>query len=268
MKYSNIIGVSDVESGWVPSPGFILRRAALLDLIRHFPPGKGLEIGCGPGGMLYEFCRLGFDMTGVELSEKSQNIAKKILAEFNDIKMYTKLEEFSDSDFDYLFSFEVLEHIQDDQKALTCWSKRLRPGAKVVCSVPAHTSKWNITDQAAGHYRRYDYTDLHALLENSNIAVESITTCGWPLSWFLEKTRLSVKSKQLKREGVSRDSITRGDIIRTMESGVNRAAEAKLFWLYGNSILGQPAWRLVLLCQKLFYTTHYGISFIVVGSKK
>ncbi|MEL7157397.1 MAG: methyltransferase domain-containing protein, partial [Actinomycetota bacterium] len=56
-----------------------------------------------------------------------------------------------DTRFDYVMAFEVLEHITDDRAALEEWLRRLRPGGRVLFSVPAHQRKYGDADRAVGH---------------------------------------------------------------------------------------------------------------------
>ena len=267
MKYSNIIGVSAPEIGWVPSPGFILRRAAIMDVIKTFSKGKVVEMGCGPGGILYELGRMGYQCVGVELSDKSRNISKKLLAEFPNINMLDSVEEIQQSDFDYLFSFEVLEHIENNLEALNQWVGLLKKGGLVVLSVPAHKKKWNITDLMAGHFRRYDKKDVHGLVSSAGLEIMAIQTYGWPASWLLEKVRLWVKNRQIKIEGVDLKAVKLGDIELSKQSGVERKTESRLFKYYGNEVIGQPVFFLLTKIQKLFYKTNLGISYIVIARK-
>lgn len=265
MNYSSVIGVSAPESGWVPSPGFILRRAAILDHMAGFSAGRAIEVGCGPGGMLYEFSRMGYRCIGVELSDQSRSISRVLLSEYPDVQVLESVDLIQDNDFDYLFSFEVLEHIEDDLAALKRWVSLLKKGGMAVISVPAHKNKWNDTDVLAGHYRRYEREDVKALLTTAGLEIESITSCGWPLSWLLEKVRLWGKRKQYKNIDIGK--VETGNLELTMKSGVERDMEARFFKYYGNSFIGQPILYLLTRLQKLFYRTNLGISYIVVARK-
>jgi SAM-dependent methyltransferase len=267
MKYSNIIGVSAPEIGWVPSPGFILRRAAILDVVEGFDQGTVLEIGCGPGGILYELGRKGFQCVGVELADISRSISDKLLAEFSTISIVSSLDAVDQVDFDYLFSFEVLEHIRDDLEALKNWVARLRKGGVVVISVPAHTKKWNVTDIMAGHFRRYDRHDIQDLVAAADLEIIELRTCGWPASWLLEKVRLLVKKRQLKKAGIDPAQIETGDVELSKKSGFDRHTEGRLFRYYGSTYFGQPLFFVATKIQKLFYKTGLGISYVVVARK-
>lgn len=268
MKYSKVIGISAPEIGWVPSPGFILRRAAILEIVKKLIKGKVLEIGCGPGGILYELGRLDFQCTGVELSDKSRTISKKLLSEYPDVEMLKITDSIQRGVYDYLFSFEVLEHIKNDVEALSSWLEFLKDDGLVVLSVPAHRSKWNVTDLMAGHYRRYDRSDVENLLASTGLEIIKLETYGWPASWFLEKIRLYVKNYQLRKSGINVEMVEIGDVELTKQSGVERETESQFFKYYGSVLLGQPVFYLLTKFQKLFYKTNLGISYIVVAKKQ
>lgn len=267
MKYSKTIGVCAPEKGWVPSPGFILRRAALLEIFKSFEPANALEFGCGPGGMLYELKNMGYEVTGVELSEEARVLSNYLLQDFSDIQVLNTAEELKEESFDYVFAFEVLEHIKDDLSALKSWLSYLRSGGCVVVSVPAHQKRWNITDVTAGHFRRYEKDDIVELLVAAGVDVVSVQTYGWPVTWLLEKVRFIVEKIKVRKDGIEPNSITIGDVELSKKSGVERNTEAKMFWLYGNRYVGQPVCWALLKLQRIFYNTNLGISYIVVGKK-
>src|SRR6056297_1260018 len=149
------MGISAPELAWVPSPTYILRRAAVLDWLRDYPPGKVLEIGCGPGALLRDLADRGFSGTGVEVSEKARAIARQFLADNPEMRVVANLPEQNSGAYDYVLAFEVLEHIENDVAALNDWLAYLKPGGIAFLSVPAHRSRWNVTDLSAGHFRRY-----------------------------------------------------------------------------------------------------------------
>lgn len=267
MKYNKTMGVSAPEIGWVPSPSFVLRRAAIMDILKNMNKGKAIEIGCGPGGILYELGRMGFQCVGVELSGKSRDISKKILAKYPKINVIESTDNIQQQDFDYLFSFEVLEHIRNDVEALISWVRLLKKDGVVIISVPAHKEKWNVTDLMAGHYRRYDKEDIEKLVTSAGLKITKIQTCGWPISWVIEKIRLLVRSYQIKKSGVDLEKIEIGDVELSKQSGVERNTERRLFKYYGSKIIGVPLFFFLTKVQKLFYKTNLGISYIVVAKK-
>ena len=56
--------------------------------------------------------------------------------------------------------FDVLEHIEDDERFIEKLKRVLRPGGLVYLTVPAHQWLWSITDIDAGHFRRYSTRQL------------------------------------------------------------------------------------------------------------
>ena len=266
MHYTKMMGVAAPELEWLPSPTYVLRRAAILDWLQGYTPGKVLEMGCGPGALLHELARRGFHGVGVELSERSRTVAEQLVGGLAEIQIRDSLPTEEKGTFDYLFSFEVLEHIEDDVAALREWLEDLRPGGQVFISVPAHRSKWNVTDLFAGHFRRYDRDDLQALLDRAGLVPVRAGTYGWPVSRIIEALRVRSKEKELREQGIDPDAVAAGDAQLTKASGVDRQLVTRLYRVYG-SLPGRMFFRMASIMQKLFYRTSLGISFIVVARR-
>lgn len=62
--------------------------------------------------------------------------------------------------FDLIGLFDVLEHLPDDVKALKEIRKALKPGGKLILTVPASMKLWSYVDEVAGHYIRYSSKTL------------------------------------------------------------------------------------------------------------
>jgi SAM-dependent methyltransferase len=266
MHYTRLMGVAAPELEWVPSPTYILRRAAILDWLRGYPPGRVLEMGCGPGALLHELARRGFHGVGVELSERSRRVAGQLLGGQPEIQIRDRLPTGEKGSFDYLFAFEVLEHIEDDVAALSEWLEYLRPGGTLFISVPAHRAKWNVTDLFAGHFRRYERDEVLALLERTGLEPLRIGTYGWPVTRLIEWLRVRSRQRELRQQGIDPDSITVGDEELTKSSGVDRQLVTRLYRIYG-SLPGRLLFRLAMWLQRRFYRTSLGISFIAVARK-
>ena len=266
MHYTKMMGVAAPELEWVPSPTYILRRAAILDWLRGYDSGKVLEMGCGPGALLHELAQMGFHGVGVEVSEDSRKVAEHLVGQEANVQVWDSLPTQGQGTFDYLLSFEVLEHIEDDVSALKEWLGYLKPGGIVFISVPAHRSKWNVTDLLAGHFRRYDKADVLSLLDKAGLELVRIGTYGWPASWVIERLRVRAKENELKKNGQDPDEITVGDLELTKSSGVDRGLVTRLYKVYG-SLPGRLFFRLASIIQKPFYQTQLGISFIAVARK-
>lgn len=261
------IGIASPERNWVPTPTYLLRRSAIFDALEGHPPGRVVEIGCSAGALLYDLRERGYTGVGVELSPKARAIAEEILGDDEAFGLRPDVPDGPRESFDLVLAFEVLEHIEDDAEALRSWLKLLKPGGRVIVSVPAHKRRWNITDVLVGHYRRYDRADLEGLLSGAGLQVDSVSTIGWPASWLIERARILAKTAQVRASGVDLQAIAHGDSARTQDSGIERSLETHFFPLYA-SPPGRLLLRTAASIQRRFYATELGISYLGVATKK
>lgn len=266
MRYSQQFGISAPDIGWVPAPTYILRRAAILELMDKYPRGRILEVGCGGGALLYDLAMTGFNGVGVESSVQAYKIASRLLAGIDSIEIVDRLPEMSEAAFDYLLSFEVLEHIKEDEEALSKWSAYLKPKGLFLVSVPAHHEKWSNSDVWAGHYRRYDRTDIVDKLEKAGFRVLSISCYGWPLSNLIEPIRSWVHGRRLKCRSFNSLDTGADMLKRTSQSGVERTVETRLYPLYDNWF-GRYVFSSFISLQRLFFSTDLGTGYLVVAKK-
>lgn len=94
--------------------------------------GPVLEIGCGMGIDLAELARMGVAVTGVDLSPKSIELARhyfRMTGLQADLRVgNAECLEFADGTFGAVYSFGVLHHTPDTEKALSEVHRVLRPG--------------------------------------------------------------------------------------------------------------------------------------------
>jgi SAM-dependent methyltransferase len=79
---------------------------------------------------------------------------------------------FGPGSFDAAFAFDVLEHIQDEDGALSEIRRVLRPDAPLVLSVPAFPFLSGRQDVICHHYRRYRRSRLVPLLRTHGFSIE------------------------------------------------------------------------------------------------
>lgn len=84
--------------------------------------------------------------------------------------------------FDVICAFEILEHLDYDQKALTDIGRVLKPTGRLFVSFPLHRERFNSYDEAVGHKRRYAVSKLAAFFHESGLAIETYATQDppWP----------------------------------------------------------------------------------------
>lgn len=82
------------------------------------------------------------------------------------------LDEVPEGSLDYIYSSNVLEHIENDVETLSALRQKLRGGGRVFLYVPAFQSLYSAMDRAVGHVRRYDRAMLSEKLRAAGYVVE------------------------------------------------------------------------------------------------
>lgn len=78
-----------------------------------------------------------------------------------------------DASQDYVYSLNVLEHIEDDAAALRALHRVLKPGGRLFIYTPAFQLLYSAMDRKVGHHRRYTRGQLRRLLEQAGFSVET-----------------------------------------------------------------------------------------------
>jgi SAM-dependent methyltransferase len=71
----------------------------------------------------------------------------------------------------FIYSLNVLEHIEDDAAACRTLASRLRSGGVLLIYVPAFQSLYSSMDRKVGHYRRYRLQPLKQMVLASGLRV-------------------------------------------------------------------------------------------------
>lgn len=263
MFYHYKFGAVAIERGYVPAPSYLLRRSRILELTTRFKPGNLLEIGCGGGGILCDMAIRGFKCTAIETSEEARRVAEYIIAKSGfEIPVLATMQEVSGQKFDFIFSFEVLEHIEWDQAALQDWSVLLVEGGHLLISVPARMNKWGIDDVAVGHYRRYEKVELLDKLCAAGFECMYLESWGFPLSNAIRPFRKMKYRNYLSKKVALSVDMEEG----TAMSGINRGAETRLFPF----LASWPGIFIISVfdkIQKLFKKTDLGEGYLVIAKK-
>jgi SAM-dependent methyltransferase len=85
---------------------------------------------------------------------------------------------FADSAFDLVCALDIIEHVDDDDGAMSELSRVARDGAALVISMPLHPSRWTSFDDFVGHKRRYEPARLIAKLGQHHLVVERSAVFG------------------------------------------------------------------------------------------
>ena len=153
------------------------RRQVVAELIRRKVPlpkvAKPLEIGCGTGHNLPMLGEFG-QVEALEVDPIARGMAEKRLGRTVLSSPLPALEGVPDDTYDMVAALDVVEHIPDDKAALEGISRVLKPGGKLLMTVPAHQWMWSAHDVVNHHQRRYSKRDFKRLVNESPLKLESI----------------------------------------------------------------------------------------------
>jgi SAM-dependent methyltransferase len=85
---------------------------------------------------------------------------------------------FPDARFDLVCALDIVEHVDDDDRALSELCRVAAPDACLLVSVPLHASRWNAFDDFVGHRRRYEPAEIVAKLAAHGFVVEQSGVFG------------------------------------------------------------------------------------------
>jgi SAM-dependent methyltransferase len=120
-----------------------------------------LEVGCGTGFVLAGV-RDAFPeirLVGGELFQAGLAVAARRVPDAELLELDARDLPF-DGEFDVVGAFDVLEHIDDDSRALREMHSALRPGGGLLVTVPQHPRLWSAVDEYSQHVRRYTRVEL------------------------------------------------------------------------------------------------------------
>lgn len=156
------------------------RRDILSDLIGRkiaLPAdARILEIGCGTGhnlAMLGAFGRV----DAIEVDGAARDIASRRLGRAVMNAPLPALTGVEDGAYDLVAILDVLEHVEEDRAALEGMARKLKPGGRILVTVPAHPWMWSAHDVVNHHKRRYTRGTLKAVVGEAGLKLEM-------LSWF------------------------------------------------------------------------------------
>ena len=132
-----------------------------------------LDMGCGTGAMSARLTGWGevvsMDYSPLALAFARRRGLKHLLG-----ADAMRLPLASNS-FDLITVMDVLEHLEDDEAALRECRRVLKPGGRVIATVPAYAHLWSEHDTALMHYRRYARMELAERAANAGLRVEKLS---------------------------------------------------------------------------------------------
>lgn len=168
-----------------------------------------IEVGCGIGNFTETIVDreavLGVDVDGGCVAQFRRRFADQshLRAEVCDVSSeeFLKLAEF---EADSCIAINVLEHIDDDQKALANMASVVKPRGKIVLLLPAFSSLYGPIDRNLGHYRRYSQGSIRETAKSLGLTISKLNFVNFAgfFGWWMNARVLKLEAQSSKQIGV------------------------------------------------------------------
>jgi len=162
------------------------RKNAIEQVRRSLLPNVSsliMEIGCSSGFLIKDLIKsfpgstvVGADVVKEPLNRLARDLPGVPLIRFDLLKC-----PLPDQSVDVLVMLNVLEHIEDDVRALKNAIKLLKPGGSLVIEVPAGPFLFDAYDKELHHFRRYSAAELNDKLREAGFRVVKQSHLGFIL---------------------------------------------------------------------------------------
>jgi SAM-dependent methyltransferase len=137
---------------------------------RHAAGAKRvIDFGAGSGTFAIRCAAAGFDLTAVEPDEH----LRAMLAAAR-VRAVADVAELPDQAFQFAYTLNVLEHIEDDVEALRALRAKLAPQGSLLVYVPAFPVLYTSMDARVRHVRRYTRATLRGSLEAAGFEIREM----------------------------------------------------------------------------------------------
>jgi len=144
----------------------------------YMKPGAHFcEIGCGTGyvlaGLANAFPAAKFSAT--EIYSDALAFASRRVPRASLYQMDARHIPFA-GEFSVTGAFDVLEHIEEDERVLSEIHRALVPQGHLITTVPQHPFMWSQQDEQACHVRRYRAAEIRQKLQDAGFTVRLMTS--------------------------------------------------------------------------------------------
>lgn len=134
--------------------------------------------------------------------------------------------------FDMILMLDVLEHVADDRRVLREACRAVRPGGRVLLTVPAFQGLWSRHDDLHHHHRRYAKRQLLEAVTAAGLVVERVTYFNMLLFPLVAGFRLLERWSGWRPDGRTDYDRTPGPLTGVLE------------WIFKQERRLLPRWRL------------------------
>ena len=126
-----------------------------------------LDFGAGTGSLSSMTRARGIEVACVEPDPRLRAILQE-----QGFQVYAGVGSVADRSQEYIYSLNVLEHIEDDEATLAALYSKLKPGGRFFLYVPALQFLFSSMDKKIGHYRRYHKNGLLRIVRRAGFVIE------------------------------------------------------------------------------------------------
>lgn len=195
-------------------PAFAERATYIFSELETTNPKRVLDVGCGRGFYLTALANYSFidEICGIDIKTTYLAVARKNNRDKRVHMLPASIYElpYEDSSFDFIICSEVLEHLENDSKALQEIHRVLKKNGTLVITVPnrnfpflwdplnwllmrlvnTHINKdiWWLAGIWADHERLYTVDEIKQKVQRMKFSIKHIATIVkfcWPFSHFL-----------------------------------------------------------------------------------
>jgi 2-polyprenyl-3-methyl-5-hydroxy-6-metoxy-1,4-benzoquinol methylase len=185
----------------------------MFETIKPFAKGKVLEVGSGIGNISELFLDNGFS---IMLSDFRPEYCSELRNKFSVKPNFLGVQnidlvhpDFSRNyknllnSFDTVFALNVVEHIENDKKAILNCRQLLKEDGHLIILVPSYQNLYNSFDKELGHFRRYKVSQLKSIFDQSKFEIihsqyfNLMGTLGWYVNGSILKKR-TIPANQMK----------------------------------------------------------------------
>jgi len=154
-----------------------LRKHAVEMSLRHEKHDMILEVGSGVSPVVRPDRNVVYsDVSFLALQTLKQNLREGMYVVADGMNLPFRSESFS-----HVISSEVLEHLEDDTRALAEIAGVIKPSGVLVITFPHRRFYFSYDDRFVKHFRRYELSEMESLLRKAGLSPVSVRKVLGPL---------------------------------------------------------------------------------------
>ncbi|MFB3765884.1 MAG: class I SAM-dependent methyltransferase [Methanotrichaceae archaeon] len=170
------------------------------DFLKQYRPDIVADISCGTGYGITELKRAAKTIIGIDNSLEALKIASKRVDDPNirflqkDLDNDDLMPYVEDGSVDAVASFETIEHLIDPERVISQFSRILRPGGFLICSVPNVLSEPRTVaclPRNRCHKQLFNFGSLRRMIESNGMKVVYRLGQSWSYTLLKREQQLS-----------------------------------------------------------------------------